>query len=192
MVIILNKQPNITENTKKAFIEAFCIINRQKPIEKITIQELTKKAGYNRCTFYQYFKDIYDLRDHIENIVIDHVKENFQKNISKDNFSETFIAAFTKIQSEKAIYFDLLLDRKNRSHFIERLNFEVSSIFIEKFNLSLDDLRTKYFVEIYFSIVITAISCWIDQKRDLTLENLSNLIREILTDGIISKIIFKY
>ena len=132
------------------------------------------------------------MRDQIENIVIDHVKENFQKNISKDNFSETFIAAFTKIQSEKAIYFDLLLDRKNRSHFIERLNFEVSSIFIEKFNLSLDDLRTKYFVEIYFSIVITAISCWIDQKRDLTLENLSNLIREILTDGIISKIIFKY
>ena len=49
----LKKQSEVTENTKKAFIDAFCIINRQKPIEKITINEISRKAGYTKGVLSQ-------------------------------------------------------------------------------------------------------------------------------------------
>ena len=87
----MKKHPEITAATKEAFIDAFCILSKRKSFEKITIQELSRKAGFNRCTFYQYFADIYELLEHIENIVVAHVKENFRNNISQENFMQTFL-----------------------------------------------------------------------------------------------------
>lgn len=71
----MKKQVEITAATRNAFLDAFCTLYKRKPIEKITIQELTDKAGYNRSTFYQYFKDIYGLLTYIEDNVIMLIKE---------------------------------------------------------------------------------------------------------------------
>jgi len=51
----MKKQPEITEKTKQSFISVFCELYCQKPIEKITVQEIANKSGYNRSTFYQDF-----------------------------------------------------------------------------------------------------------------------------------------
>lgn len=74
-----------------AFVEALCRLGKRKPIEKITIKELTDKAGYSRATFYQHFEDIYALLDFVESIVIERIKANFLNIIERDNFTETFI-----------------------------------------------------------------------------------------------------
>lgn len=66
----MHKSPKITDATRQAFLEAFCILCNKKPVGKITIKEITAKAGYNRCTFYQYFHDVYDLLAYIEDEVI--------------------------------------------------------------------------------------------------------------------------
>ena len=184
----MKKQPEVTENTKKAFIDAFCIINRQKPIEKITINEISKKAGYNRCTFYQYFKDIYDLRDKIEDIAVNQIKYNFQNRINRENFSETFIEAVIRTQTEQAKIYDILLNSDNIGHFTEKIKIEVAPVFMEKFNLSVEDIKSDYIFEMYFSTVISAVSCWIKNGRNVPIENFSKFIREVLTKGIMSKI----
>ena len=53
----MKKQPERTAATRSAFVDAFISISESRPIEKITIQEIADKAGYNRTTFYQYFED---------------------------------------------------------------------------------------------------------------------------------------
>ena len=183
----LKKQSEVTENTKKAFIDAFCIINRQKPIEKITINEISKKAGYNRCTFYQYFKDIYDLRDKVEDIAVNQIKYNFQNRINHDNFSQTFIEAVIKTQTEQAKIYDILLNSDNIGHFTEKIKMEIAATFMEKFKLPADDIKSDYIFEMYFSTVISAVSCWIKNDRDLPIEDFSHFIRKVLTKGIIYK-----
>lgn len=70
----MKKQPEITERTRQIFVDAFCELYTQKPIEKISVQELTKKAGYNRSTFYLYFSDLYELREYVENDLIEFIK----------------------------------------------------------------------------------------------------------------------
>lgn len=57
-------------STKENIIEAFWKLYAEKPIEKITIQELMNKAGYHRSVFYVYFKDIYDLLEQEEKNLI--------------------------------------------------------------------------------------------------------------------------
>lgn len=52
---------------QKAFIDAFVELYAQKPIEKITVDELANLADYSRSTFYSYYSDIYALRREVEN-----------------------------------------------------------------------------------------------------------------------------
>ena len=184
----MRKQPEVTEATQKAFIDAFCILSREKPIEKITIKDITLKAGYNRCTFYQYFKDVYDLLDHIENMVLSHIKENFQKDITQDNFNASFFEAFTRIHLEQAAYFDLLLNSANRTRFADKLMTDVLPIFMERFQLPQEHPHAEYLASMYFATVVAAISRWIQEGRTLPLEDLSKLLGNVLTQGVMQEI----
>ena len=47
--------------TKKALLIAFGELIEEKPFNKITITDLTKRCGLNRMTFYYHFDNIYEL-----------------------------------------------------------------------------------------------------------------------------------
>ena len=50
-----------SEQTKRAMAEALKTLMAQKPLEKITIQELMEHCGMKRQNFYYHFEDIYAL-----------------------------------------------------------------------------------------------------------------------------------
>ena len=55
------------QRTKKSIINAFIELRASKPLEKITIKELSDLAFINKATFYTHYKDIYDLAEQLEN-----------------------------------------------------------------------------------------------------------------------------
>ena len=61
------------QRTKAAIKDAFVELRRTKPIEKITVTELTKLANINKATFYLHYSDIFMLSDEIEDSVIDEI-----------------------------------------------------------------------------------------------------------------------
>ncbi len=50
-----------SEQTKYALAEALKEWMAVKPVDKITIQDLTERCGIRRQTFYYHFQDVYDL-----------------------------------------------------------------------------------------------------------------------------------
>lgn len=184
----MRKQPEATNATQKNLIDAFCLLSRKKPIEKISVKEITHRAGYNRCTFYQYFKDVYDLRDNIENITLSQIKENFTKNISKDNFNKSFFDAFININQERAAYFELLLNAANRAHFTDKLMTDVLPVFMKRFQISEENPHAEYLAGMYFAMVVATISHWIESGRTMPLAELTELLGRALTDGVITEI----
>ncbi|MEF3330397.1 TetR/AcrR family transcriptional regulator [Oceanobacillus oncorhynchi] len=56
----------VKEQTKFNLQEAFWDIYKEKPINKISIKEITDRAGYNRGTFYNYYTDVYDILNEIK------------------------------------------------------------------------------------------------------------------------------
>lgn len=58
------------KRTEENLINAFIELRAKKPIERITVKELTDLAVMNKSTFYRHYKDIYDLSDKIENELI--------------------------------------------------------------------------------------------------------------------------
>lgn len=61
------------KRTKKAVQEAFIALRRKKPIEKITVTELSALAGINKATFYLHYADIFALSEELEDMLIDDI-----------------------------------------------------------------------------------------------------------------------
>lgn len=55
----------VSQTTKRALEASFKKLLLEKPLNKITINDITEDCGVNRMTFYYHFKDIYDLVDWI-------------------------------------------------------------------------------------------------------------------------------
>ena len=53
-----NKNSHTTDRVLADSLKALVV---QKPVEKITIKEITDKAGVIRPTFYNHFQDKYEL-----------------------------------------------------------------------------------------------------------------------------------
>lgn len=51
----------MSDHTKAALAESLKKVLERKPLDKITITDLTNDCGVNRQTFYYHFRDIYDL-----------------------------------------------------------------------------------------------------------------------------------
>lgn len=56
--------------TKTALAEAFWQLYKTKPISKITVQQVTERAGVYRSTLYNYFEDVYAILEYIETNIL--------------------------------------------------------------------------------------------------------------------------
>lgn len=58
----MGKKSNIaSDQTKYALAAALKELMAQKPIDRITIHDLTERCGIRRQTFYYHFEDVYEL-----------------------------------------------------------------------------------------------------------------------------------
>ena len=86
-------------DTEQEFMTAFWKLYEEKPIEKISIQQLCRTAGYNRSTFYNHFTDIYDLRDQAVTSIFEPIRKKVMsfgdfRLFLQENAAETIISSF--------------------------------------------------------------------------------------------------
>ena len=65
-----------TERTRRSIINAFIELRAKKPLEKITVKELSELALINKATFYSHYYDIYDLSEQLEREAVDTILKN--------------------------------------------------------------------------------------------------------------------
>ncbi len=75
---IMKRQPQVTEQTRANLREAFWDLYAERPIERISVREITDRAGYNRATFYLYYHDVYELLNEIESTVLGNIERLVQ------------------------------------------------------------------------------------------------------------------
>lgn len=63
---ISKKEDRRVKYTKQAIRESFLELLSEKPIEKISVTEICKKADINRGTFYSHYTDPFELRQQLE------------------------------------------------------------------------------------------------------------------------------
>ncbi len=88
---------NVDELLAKSFKELAC----EQPIEKITIKEITDRAGVIRPTFYNHFQDKYEL---MEWIILREVLDPVQLLVKSGMVNEALELIFMAIQRDKEFY----------------------------------------------------------------------------------------
>lgn len=86
--------------TKKALVESLKDLLAEKPVDKITVSELTEKCGISRMTFYYHFKDIYDLMEYACNT---EAKKVLAGNYTYDTWQQGFLQIFEVVKEYKPL-----------------------------------------------------------------------------------------
>jgi len=182
------KQAETTAATRQAFVDAFCALRREQPSSRLTVQALTRRAGYNRGTFYEYFTNVDDLLDSIEAETIARLGEALDANLARLDIGDAFVMSFAELHDEAGKYAELLLRDPNGEKFAGRAKNAMMPVFLRRFGIDEEDLKASYAIEFYLGGVIAIGSRWLRSGRDMPVEELGTLIRTLLTEGVLSAI----
>lgn len=169
----MKKQPEITEQTRKNIISAFCDLYEQKPIEQISVKEVITAAGYNRSTFYEYFDDIYALLAYIENDVINYIKANYDNSRHDQN-------DILQLMTAKENYLKVLFGPYGCIHFQDRLKKEFMS------NIEIQESESRfqpYLSEFHITVSLSIYRLWLKRNKDISMGELSKLIHTLYSKG---------
>lgn len=89
----------MSQTTKRALEASLKKLLLQKPLNKVTINDIAEDCGISRMTFYYHFKDIYDL---VEWICIEDAKQALEGKSTHDNWQEGFLNIFHAVQDNKS------------------------------------------------------------------------------------------
>ena len=176
---LMKKQPERTAVTRSVFVDTFLALSEQKGIDKITVSELSAKAGYNRSTFYQYFNDTYDVLSYIEDDLLLYIKNTVVSQIGKAHPEQLFIDGFIRINAEKRRILKLLLGGSSTT-FPVKLKEALIPLFAAQMHLSTEDEQTVYKLDFYLSGIISILSRWITSESPMAPEEYALLMRQIV------------
>ena len=84
--------------TKKALEASLKKLMLKKPLDKITIRDITDDCGISRMTFYYHFQDIYDL---VEWCCIEDATAALQGKKTCDTWNEGLVQIFEAVLENK-------------------------------------------------------------------------------------------
>ena len=90
----------VSQTTKRALEASLKKLLLQKPLNKITINDITEDCGVNRMTFYYHFKDIYDLVDWI---MVEDAAKALENKPTFDTWTEAFLDILHQVQENKVL-----------------------------------------------------------------------------------------
>ena len=96
----LERMVFVSQTTKRALEASLKKLLLQKPLNKITINDITEDCGVNRMTFYYHFKDIYDLVDWI---LVEDASKILEGRQSFETWNEAFLDILQRVQENKTL-----------------------------------------------------------------------------------------
>lgn len=88
----------MSQITKRALAASLKNLLLQKPLTKITINDIAEDCGISRMTFYYHFKDIYDL---VEWACAEDAARALEGKKTYDTWQEGFLNIFHAVQANK-------------------------------------------------------------------------------------------
>jgi AcrR family transcriptional regulator len=183
----MKKNPEATAVTRENLIQAFWELYCQKKIDAISIKEITEKAGYHRSTFYEYFVDIYDLLNQLEESLLVHIKEEVVNGLGVLQ-SEDFVRGVAYLYESKGTYLSVLLGENGDPYFAKKFKAVMRPVLLETFGLPENDMHTAYIFEFGFSAILSTITHWYQNNKKLPSKELIFLIRSMLMHGVYPEI----
>ena len=181
----MNKQTKTTERTKSILSDAFWQLYCHEDIRKISVKDITDRAGYNRSTFYQHFIDTYDVLEQIEDSLINDIAENVSKLLTSKN-DTSWMKQITAMYDLKSEYLSVLLGRNGDPAFLDKLKTVMRPIYINKIKIDTSDFQANLMLEFTSSGILACIMYWYNQGKPIPAEEIVTMVRSIMKEGVLA------
>ncbi len=181
----MDKKAMASEHTKKALKNSFLELYAQNGMSGITVGAITKKAGYNRCTFYNYYTDVSEMLAEIENSVLSGIRERalaqeFQITNINDAF-EQFLSFFEAYGN--TIY--VLLSQSADSGFRNRFKEAAFAIYRKALASQFDAEQIEYLISFVSSSGLGLIEHWYETEKKYSTDEFLRLVQTLISTGIV-------
>ena len=186
----------MSNTTKRALEASLKKLLLQKPLDKITIQDLTTDCGISRMAFYYHFKDIYDL---VEWACVEDGKRALQGKRTYNSWQEGLEQIFKAVLENKPFIMNVYrsVSKEQIESYLYKLTFElIEGVVNEKAEgTGLPEEDKRFIADFYKYGFVGVMLDWIKdgmqedystivKKMSLTLHgNISNSIGNFLDEG---------
>jgi len=159
----------------------------KKSLSKITINDLTQACDVSRQTFYNNFKDIYDL---VEWIYLKEVVTPIEKGKIYDKWQDALTSIFQYI-SENHV-FVLNTYRSFGKGFLEKVLRQEIELFLsnqvfKKIEVTKEEVKQVEFSYSFYTYALVGVGLdWIEKQMPETVEELVGRIEKVMLGEIIS------
>ncbi|MCD8230943.1 MAG: TetR/AcrR family transcriptional regulator [Clostridiales bacterium] len=169
---------------KKGLVELLL----EKPIQQITVKELTEYVNINRGTFYLYYDDIYDLLEQIEEEMHDASRRIVEAHADDFNNKSafSFLKEYYEFLKDNKDFFRMLLQHDRDRSFIIKIRDIVTTQYFEKWK-SLYMPENDEYSDFYYSYMLTGIAgiieVWLRNNMEQSAEEIASLTEDIIFHG---------
>ena len=195
--MILDIEENTREEemanlTKKALVKSLKKCLEDKPIDKVTINDIVDDCGLNRMTFYYHFSSIYDC---FIWGATEEVREALEQCKSHSTWDEGLLAIFRKAEENKTyvinIYRSINKEDLGRHLYavVSELIFPMLISEAKKIPVAEKDL--EFILDFYKFSIVGTIMKWISSNMEESPEDIVAQFRIMLSDTV-DKILMRF
>ena len=175
--------------TKKALMESLKKLMLQKPLNKITINDLTTDCGISRMAFYYHFRDIYDL---VEWACLEESTKALQGKKTYETWQEGLLQIFEAVYENKPFIINAYhaVSRERIENYLFQLTHDlIMGVVLEQSKeTALSDAQKNFIADFYKYSFVGIMLDWIRQgmKDDYTsiCDNMCTTIQGNITNSI--------
>lgn len=121
----------MSNTTKQALEASLKKVMLQKPLDKITISDITSDCGISRMAFYYHFKDIYDL---VEWSCLEDAKRALQGKKTYDTWQEGILQIFEAVLENKPFILNAYhsVSREQIENYLFHLTYDLLKAVVEE------------------------------------------------------------
>lgn len=171
----------MAQMTKRALEASLKNLLLQKPLNKITINDITEDCGISRMTFYYHFKDIYDL---VEWSCMEDAARALEGKKTYDTWQEGFLNIFRAVQANKPFVMNVYrsVSRERVEQYLKPLihNLVLSVIEEKSAEMAVSEADKSFIAYFYEYAFIGIMLDWISENMkgdpEIIVERTSKLI----------------
>lgn len=179
----------MSQTTKRALEASLKNLLLQKPLEKITINDIAEDCGINRMTFYYHFKDIYDL---VEWSCVEDASKALEGKKTYDTWQQGFLQIFEAVLANKPFIMNVYhsVSREQVEIYLYKLVYGLTiGVVNEKSTgMTIRDEDKKFIADFYKYAFVGLMLDWIKNgmKDDphLIIDRLGSLVHGNITSAL--------
>lgn len=173
--------------TTQAILAVFRELLSQKPIEKISVREISDRCGINRNTFYYHFADKYQI---LERVFETEVLPRLAPFLNGDQWPDSIVALCGLMRESPAFYENAMKSAGPGSlswllvNHYKAFLMEASAPRFRSLEVSLEDQEMA--ARFYSHAIIGIIGDWVDNGMKKDPASACRMIRAVVTEHLFS------